>query len=48
MEMDPTYKPANFGAFFYLDAPSETDLVALVNASALEQRSRGIYRPGGA
>jgi serine protease len=30
MEMDPTYKPANFGAFYYVDAPSETDLVALV------------------
>jgi serine protease len=30
VEMDPTYKPANFGAFYYLDAPPETDLVALV------------------
>jgi hypothetical protein len=30
MEMDPTYKPADFGAFYYVDAPPETDLVALV------------------
>lgn len=29
-EMDPTYKPADFGTFFYVDAPPETDLVALV------------------
>jgi hypothetical protein len=26
MEMDPTYKPANFSAFYYIDAPPETDL----------------------
>jgi serine protease len=32
METDPTYKPADFGAFYYLDAPPETDLVALVKA----------------
>ena len=31
-EMDPTYKPADFGAFYYVDAPPETDLVALVKA----------------
>lgn len=30
MEMDPTYKPADFGVFYYVDAPPETDLVALV------------------
>jgi serine protease len=30
MEMDPTYKPADFNAFYYVDAPPETDLVALV------------------
>ncbi len=30
MEMDPTYKPADFGTFYYVDAPPETDLVALV------------------
>lgn len=30
VEMDPTYKPADFGTFYYLDAPSETDLSALV------------------
>lgn len=30
MEMDPTYKPADFNAFYYVDAPPETDLVGLV------------------
>lgn len=29
-ELDPTYKPADFETFFYLDAPPDTDLVALV------------------
>jgi serine protease len=29
-EADPTYKAPDFGAFFYIDAPPETDLVALV------------------
>lgn len=29
-ETDPTYKPADVGAFFYLHGPPETDLVALV------------------
>ncbi len=29
-ESDPKYRPADFGTFFYLDAPPETDLVALV------------------
>ncbi|MDQ1814260.1 S8 family serine peptidase [Massilia sp. CCM 9210] len=29
VQMDPTYKPADFGTFFYIDAPSDTDLVAL-------------------
>lgn len=32
MEMDPTYKPADFEAFYYIDAPPETDLVALVKS----------------
>ncbi len=32
MEMDPTYKPADFAAFYYVDAPPQTDLVALVKA----------------
>lgn len=32
IEMDPTYKPADFNAFYYVDAPPETDLVALVKA----------------
>ena len=32
MEMDPTYKPPHFGAFYYIDAPAETDFVALVQA----------------
>jgi serine protease len=30
VETDPTYKPADFGVFYYVDAPSETDLVGLV------------------
>jgi serine protease len=30
MEMDPIYKPADFSAFYYVDAPPETDFVALV------------------
>jgi serine protease len=30
MEMDPRYKPADFNAFYYVDAPPKTDLVALV------------------
>ncbi|MBW4671278.1 MAG: S8 family serine peptidase [Cyanomargarita calcarea GSE-NOS-MK-12-04C] len=29
-EMDPTYKPADFSIFYYIDAPPGTDLVALV------------------
>lgn len=29
-EMDPTYQPADFGVFYYVDAPPETDLVGLV------------------
>ncbi|WP_157778573.1 S8 family serine peptidase [Massilia violaceinigra] len=29
VQMDPTYKPADFGTFFYIDAPSDTDLAAL-------------------
>lgn len=29
-EMDPTYRPADFSVFYYLDAPPGTDLVALV------------------
>lgn len=29
MEMDPTYTQADFGVFYYVDAPPETDLVAL-------------------
>jgi serine protease len=32
MEMDPTYKPADFDTFYYVDAPPDTDLVALVKA----------------
>lgn len=30
MEMDPTYRPADFGVFFYVDAPPEADLKSLV------------------
>lgn len=30
MAMDPKYKPADFSAFYYVDAPPDTDLVALV------------------
>ncbi len=30
--IDPSYRPADFGAFYYVDAPEETDLVALVRA----------------
>ena len=30
MKMDPTYKPAEFDAFVYVDASPETDLVTLV------------------
>jgi hypothetical protein len=30
MEMDPTYKPTDFNAFYYIDAPSGTDLIELV------------------
>lgn len=29
-EMDPTYKTPDFGAFYYVDGPPETDLIALV------------------
>ncbi|MDQ1918932.1 S8 family serine peptidase [Massilia pseudoviolaceinigra] len=29
VQMDRTYKPANFGAFYYIDAPANIDLVAL-------------------
>lgn len=32
VEMDPTYKPADFGAFLYIDSPPETDQIALVKA----------------
>ena len=32
MNSDSTYKPADFGVFYYVDAPPETDLVALVKA----------------
>lgn len=28
-QMDPTYRPADFGSFYYADTPPETDLVAL-------------------
>jgi hypothetical protein len=31
-EIDPSYQPADFGTFYYVDAPPETDLVALVKA----------------
>ena len=30
VEVDPTYRPADFSLFFFVDAPPETDLVALV------------------
>ena len=30
MQMDPTYRAADFGAFCYADTPPETDLMALV------------------
>lgn len=29
-EMDPTYKPADFDTFYYIDSPPETDLIDLV------------------
>ncbi len=32
MDSDPTYRPADFGSFYYVGAPPETDLVALVRA----------------
>ena len=31
-ELDPTYRAPDFGAFFYIDAPPETDLVALLKS----------------
>jgi hypothetical protein len=32
VETDPTYKPADFGVFYYVDAAPEADLAALVKA----------------
>jgi hypothetical protein len=29
-EADPTYRPPDFGTFFYVDPPAQTDLIALV------------------
>ena len=35
VKLDPTYKPADFSLFFYVDAPPETDLEALVRTCLL-------------
>ncbi|WP_083340325.1 S8 family peptidase [Nitrosomonas communis] len=43
MEMDPTYKPTNFSAFYYIDAPPETDLVALVKTLLRWNSVRAAY-----
>ncbi len=40
-EMDPVYKPASFDAFYYIDAPPETDLLALVKTLS---RWKGVQR----